>query len=551
MSVTESPVKPVNPHKNFATGAQGKRSSFQASLRACGYLSRFPPFLFLRVSLTLSRVSSRHFLKCLDFNSERHSFGTRLTASRERARFFMKTYYDVLEIMPLANIADIKSAYKLIAMKCHPDKDGSTKAKALFYSVSEAYQVLSSPTLRKDYDAALKAGKSASVAQNTEKIRAVRSEIDPGLIFKNVVGAIFSRSLQREEVNLAKGKKLDMHFDIIPKVNMKSKYQWRRKRVCVACRGGSSNPCPRCKNGVRSVAGKLKTCPTCHGSGVSVINDCPTCEQSGYIQELREVTFVIKPEQIGEVTRLKEEGDEALRNGYGDVVFHWRSPVGAPTTIVPPMKLPSISSAPDLQDLIEGGSVAEHVGASLPKSSILQIEARSPDKSKVRPDSPPISPPLSASPSHDPPESLSAARVRSVNVSVTLSLKEALCGNLYFPVEVPGGGKVILETQGGEVIQPGATRIYERAGPQGVDVILQFKVELPTSMTLQQRTTLSKMLPSPQRPYMDRPSLAQVNYGASEVVNFIRERRKVSHISVSEEEDSSLIRSIPPELSSI
>ena len=64
----------------------------------------------------------------------------------------MTDLYRVLGVSPRANSAEIKSAYRRLARKCHPDVSASPDANANFARINEAYHVLSDPRLRADYD---------------------------------------------------------------------------------------------------------------------------------------------------------------------------------------------------------------------------------------------------------------------------------------------------------------------------------------------------------------------------------------------------------------
>ena len=81
----------------------------------------------------------------------------------------MKNYYEILEVSPNASYEVIEKAYRTLAKKYHPDiqpRDKLYWTEVNFKEITEAYDVLSNPTLRKDYDAKLKYDTFNSQANN-------------------------------------------------------------------------------------------------------------------------------------------------------------------------------------------------------------------------------------------------------------------------------------------------------------------------------------------------------------------------------------------------
>lgn len=66
----------------------------------------------------------------------------------------VKNYYRVLGVSPAESLRDIRNAYRSLAKQCHPDYAG-TEGQAKFQEIQEAYEVLSDPWKRKEYDAGL------------------------------------------------------------------------------------------------------------------------------------------------------------------------------------------------------------------------------------------------------------------------------------------------------------------------------------------------------------------------------------------------------------
>lgn len=72
-----------------------------------------------------------------------------------------KNYYAVLGVLPTAEDAVIRAAYKALAQRYHPDRNGSESAKSRMQEINEAYSVLSDPEARAKYDSARSASKGA------------------------------------------------------------------------------------------------------------------------------------------------------------------------------------------------------------------------------------------------------------------------------------------------------------------------------------------------------------------------------------------------------
>ncbi|KAJ1659919.1 DnaJ-like protein [Dispira simplex] len=87
-------------------------------------------------------------------------------------------YYDLLEVTPLATAAEIKKKYYRLAMKYHPDKNPAEEAQEKFKRISEAYQVLSDPQLRKRYNE----------FGNSKNVEPDGGFADPSVFFTNTFG---------------------------------------------------------------------------------------------------------------------------------------------------------------------------------------------------------------------------------------------------------------------------------------------------------------------------------------------------------------------------
>src|SRR5580704_5028117 len=94
-----------------------------------------------------------------------------------------RDYYLVLEVTRTASDAEIKKAYRRLAMKCHPDRNpGDAAAEESFKEAKEAYEVLSDPQKRAAYDQFGHAGVDPSRSG---------AGVDPGAVFGDIFGEVF------------------------------------------------------------------------------------------------------------------------------------------------------------------------------------------------------------------------------------------------------------------------------------------------------------------------------------------------------------------------
>jgi molecular chaperone DnaJ len=106
----------------------------------------------------------------------------------------LKDYYKILEVAPLASQQEIKKSFRRLALKFHPDKnEGNHLAEAQFREIQEAYEILSDPVLRKEYNYKRwhlrSLGKNFEQASLTptailEECRAIKTYVDSMSIFR-------------------------------------------------------------------------------------------------------------------------------------------------------------------------------------------------------------------------------------------------------------------------------------------------------------------------------------------------------------------------------
>ena len=243
-----------------------------------------------------------------------------------------RDYYKVLDVPKGATEADIKKAYRRLAMKFHPDRNPNDKeAEERFKEAKEAYEVLSDAQQRAIYDQHGHAGIEASrQGGGGGGGGAGFGGQDFGDIFGEVFGDIFGgggRRGQRSQVyrgaDLRYDLELDLHqavFGHAAEIDLPKLVECETCHGSGAAKGSSPTTCDTCGgNGqVRITQGFFQlqqTCPRCRGSGKIVKNPCDKCLGQGRVRRSRKLSVKV-PAGVatGDRIRLAGEG-EAGRNG--------------------------------------------------------------------------------------------------------------------------------------------------------------------------------------------------------------------------------------------
>ncbi len=237
-----------------------------------------------------------------------------------------RDYYKVLEVAKSASEAEIKKAYRRLAMKHHPDRNpDDATAEARFKETKEAYEVLSEAQKRAIYDQHGHAG-----IDSARQGGGGAGGPDFGDIFGDVFGDIFGgarRGGGRSQVFRGADLRYGLELELPEAVFGHSvEIEVPRLMQCETCGGSGAAKghtpvtCDTCNgNGqVRVSQGFFQlqqTCPRCRGSGKIVKNPCDTCLGQGRIRSTRKLSVKV-PAGVdsGDRIRLGGEG-EAGRNG--------------------------------------------------------------------------------------------------------------------------------------------------------------------------------------------------------------------------------------------
>ena len=226
-----------------------------------------------------------------------------------------RDYYEVLDVARDAGEADLKRAYRKLAMKYHPDRNpGDAQAEERFKEASEAYEVLCDPQRREVYDRYGHEGlRGASGAGG----------FGGGAGFSDIFGDVFAdifggRAGPRRGADLRYTMELSLEEAVR---GVEQSIEIPRRRECDQCHGYGTHDgrkpsaCPTCHGAgqVRMQQGFFtlqQTCPQCAGRGTAVTDPCRRCRGSGQIRFNKKLSVRIPAGvDTGDRIRLNGEGE--------------------------------------------------------------------------------------------------------------------------------------------------------------------------------------------------------------------------------------------------
>lgn len=246
-----------------------------------------------------------------------------------------RDYYEVLGVQKNASEAEIKKAYRRMAMKYHPDRNaGSTEAETKFKESKEAYEVLSDAQKRQAYDQFGHAGVDQSFGgggggANFHDIF--------GDVFGDIFGGGGGRGGGRSRANQAyRGADLRYSLELELEeaaLGCEKQIQFATNVNCKTCggtgakEGSKPETCTTCGGAgeVRVSQGFFsiqQTCPKCHGKGTVITDPCRTCRGSGHVKETKKLSVKV-PEGVdtGDRIRLSGEGEAGTNGGPAGDLF--------------------------------------------------------------------------------------------------------------------------------------------------------------------------------------------------------------------------------------
>lgn len=240
-------------------------------------------------------------------------------------------YYETLGVSKTADEKELKSAFRKMAMKYHPDKNpGDAAAEVKFKELNEAYETLKDPQKRAAYD------RFGHAAFEQGGMGGGGGFQGGGFsdIFEDIFGEMMGggRGGGRARSTNGRERGADLRYNM--EISLEESFSGKTAQIrvptsitCEVCSGSGAKPgtkpttCATCQGSgrIRAAQGFFsieRTCPTCHGRGQTIADPCGKCHGQGRVTEERSLSVSI-PSGIEDGTRirLQGEGEAGLRGG--------------------------------------------------------------------------------------------------------------------------------------------------------------------------------------------------------------------------------------------
>ncbi len=250
---------------------------------------------------------------------------------RTQANVTKIDYYEVLGVSRDCSDGELKTAYRRLAMQYHPDRNpGDAEAEEKFKQASEAYQVLSDPQKRANYNRFGHAGVGNGAGGGFEG--GFPAGVDLGDIFGDFFGEMFNMGNGGGRGRASRAQRgRDIRYDLTIEFEeavfgKETTVNIRRMETCTDCNGSGGakgrgpTVCAQCggrgqvrfQQGFFSIA---RTCAACGGTGSVITEPCPTCHGDGRVEREHSISVKI-PAGVEDGTRIRYGGEgDAGRSG--------------------------------------------------------------------------------------------------------------------------------------------------------------------------------------------------------------------------------------------
>ena len=325
--------------------------------------------------------------------------------------YYEKDFYAELGVSKTATAAEIKKAYRKLARDLHPDKNpGNKQAEEKFKGVSEAYDVLSDDTKRKEYDEARSlVGSGGFGGFGGQRTQSGAGGFDLNDLLRNqggggagglgdIFGGLFNRSATNTRAARARrGNDVETEVRISfteAFTGVTVPLRLTERSTCPTCLGTGARPgtsahdCPVCNGTGLTTRNQgsfafSEPCTNCHGTGSIIDDPCPTCHGERTVLQSRTLSTRI-PAGVadGQRIRLAGKGEAGSGGGpHGDlfVVVHVSGHElfgrnGDNLTLTVPVTFPELVLGTDLTVPTLAGSVRLRVAPGTASGRKLRVK---------------------------------------------------------------------------------------------------------------------------------------------------------------------------------
>ncbi len=230
-----------------------------------------------------------------------------------------RDYYEILGVGRDADQGTLKTTYRKLALKYHPDRNpGDKEAEEQFKEAAEAYEVLRDPKKRQIYDQYGHQGLEGSGFSGFGGFDDIFSNF--GSIFEDLFGFSNGGGSGRSRARRGADLRYDMSLSFMEAAfGTETEIELKKAETCSACDGSGCEPgtrpetCGHCQGSGQVSRSQgfftvRTTCPRCRGNGQSIPNPCQQCRGQGQVVARKKVSVKI-PAGVDSGSRLRLTGE--------------------------------------------------------------------------------------------------------------------------------------------------------------------------------------------------------------------------------------------------